>query len=138
MSQEFKEIAEATLLQSDLLLIDEATAFMTDHLPDPEQLISGRKWMRDNIEFQERINTLKLGLGTRLKKRTLKLRQTEADLRDGLKEEGFRAFEERSVMCHRDNRYRDIAAEVGDLETLYSRLDFIEWTLKGLAKYVAK
>jgi hypothetical protein len=138
MSQELKDIAEATLLAKELLLIDEATAFMTDHLPDPEQAVSGRKWMRDNIEYQERINTLKLGVGTRLRKRTLKLKQVEADLRDNLKEEGFRAFEERSVMCHREGAYRDLAAEVGDLETLWSRLDFIEWTLKGLAKFVAK
>lgn len=136
ISEELPDLLDSVLLKAEIMLELDVCQFIAEQVPDEPAVC--RSWLARNIDYQERTNTLKLGIQTRLRKRTSDLKKIEAALREELKEEGFRAFEERSTMCHRDSRYRDLAVEVGNLETLYQRFDFLEWQLKGLAKFVTK
>jgi hypothetical protein len=129
------EVMEKHLNQADIDLEHDATALVREKLPDEAGY--GR-YLQRNLQMQEQVNTLKLGIQTQVKRLIIKRGKEEARVRDELKEEGFRAAEERTSMCHRDARYTDLSEEILDMEALYSRMDSLEWMLKTVARVVTR
>jgi hypothetical protein len=132
---DLQELMAKHLNSADIELEQNAVELVRDKLPSEDGM---SQYLRRNLQMQEQVNTLKLGIQTQLKRLLVKRGKEEARVREELKEEGFRAAEERTSMCHRDARYTDLSEEILELEALYHRFDFLEWSLKTGARVVTR
>ncbi len=122
--------------EAEKQVIDAAKKLIKSGIPDKDMIVVRNSYASKNLEAQAELENLRSQLYITASRLETQARQVEANERESLLAEGFKAAGERDAMVFRNSKWRDFNSRIVDLRTIETEVNTIMWILKSGMKAI--